>query len=227
MPFNYVEELQNFEEITTLNSQHYKNSMQKMCKSTIKDTEEMKSNGLDHMAIEEAIETLFDMSKNIGTIKEDVVQKSQSIEAALVELEKTKNATNLTAKAASEFTGNAAEKQRELAKLKKALVDRGDLASVKKQELQEELKKWREMLGLELINSTHGGIILVFTSIDREEPTKKYICELEVEGGKTYVVKNCNPAMEDVHVLVDVLNKTNDLSGFVVNLRKKFAAMKK
>ena len=127
--------------------------MQKVCKSTLKETEEFKSNGLDHMAIEEAIETLFDMSKNIDTIKDDVVQKSRSMEAALVELEKTKMDTNLTAKSASEFTGNAVEKQRELAKLKKALVDRGDLASVKKQELQEELKKWREMLGLELINS--------------------------------------------------------------------------
>ena len=112
MPFNYVEELQNFDEITTINSQHYKNSMQKVCKSTLKETEEFKSNGLDHMAIEEAIETLFDMSKNIDTIKDDVVQKSRSMEAALVELEKTKMDTNLTAKSASEFTGNAAEKQR-------------------------------------------------------------------------------------------------------------------
>jgi len=225
-PCNYYEEMQNFEEVTATNDQHYKHMTQKVCKSAMKETEEIAGKFLNYSNLEEAIETLFDASKNIEQAKIDILEKSEKIKAVEDEKRKSEESANLTAKAASEFSEKADIKQRELTNLKKNLEDKDQIASARRNELVGELTKWKEILGLELINSTHGGVILVFTSIIRDDPDRRFVCELEVDNDKKYVVKNCNPDVPEVTAMVDVVNRNNDLSGFVAKLRKKFADLK-
>ena len=95
----------------------------------------------------------------------------------------------------------------------------------KRVKLAGELAKWKLILGLELVNSSHGGIIFVFASIDRDSPDKQFSCEVGLEN-RLYKVANCLPTVPGIENMVELLNKTNDLSGFVVNLRKKFLTVK-
>merc|ERR1712080_27499 len=141
------------------------------------------------------------------------------------ELKKSGQKAALTAQAASEFSSAVDSKLSELTNLKKSLANKGDIATVKKREIAEELKKWQNVLGLELINSSHGGVILVFRGVQRGDPERRFVCELGLDNSKQYLVKNCNPEVADLGAMVDILNKRNDLSGFVVKLRKKFAQL--
>ena len=40
---------------------------------------------------------------------------------------------------------------------------------------------------------------------------------------KVYRVENCTPQILDIDAMLEVLNQTNDLSGFAVTLRRKFS----
>merc|ERR1719296_89172 len=220
-PLNYEDEWKNFEEITSVNSQHYNKISQKVSKVVNKEREE----NLSDASIEQAIDTLFEASKSIENVQQDVVVKQADIEALKDTLEKTEKNAKLTAEAATEFSSTVDSKLSELSNLKKNLSEKGDLATVRKVELAGELKKWRQVLGLELISSSHGGVILVFTAVQREDPERRFICELGLDTNKQYLVKNCNPEVAELKMMVDILNKKNDLSGFVVKLRKKFAEL--
>ena len=175
--------------------------------------------------LDEAIQTLFDAAKVIDSVKSEVNQKQEKIVIVNKELEELKNKVSITAKSAQEFSDAADKKQVELKNLVAAMSGKGDMVEEKRVKLSAELAKWKRILGLELVNSSHGGIIFVFTNIDRENPDKKFSCEVGLEN-RLYKVANCLPMVTNIENMVNLLNKTNDLSGFVVNLRKKFLSVK-
>ena len=49
----------------------------------------------------------------------------------------------------------------------------------------------------------------------------RFSCELGLEN-RQYVMRKVYPAVADVDRLVESLNKNNDISGFVIVLRKRF-----
>ena len=93
-----------------------------------------------------------------------------------------------------ESSANIAEASRkktlELESLQVSNIDKGDIIEGEKIELSEELLKLKITPGLELVNTSHGGIIFVITNIDHEYPNKKFICEVGLSD-KVYKVKNC------------------------------------
>jgi len=85
-------------------------------------------------------------------------------------------------------------------------------------------KRIREYLGLSLTETTTNSTVLVFNNIDECATDRKSLCEYTLEGpnATVYKVLRCEPMLEDLREMVDKLNATNDLSGFVTNLRTKF-----
>ena len=220
-PLNYEAEFNNFENIIQINAQYHHQVSQKYIKSAVKGFQEP----LSFEKLDEAIQTLFDAAKVIDSVKSEVNQKQEKIVIVNKEFEEMKKSVNITAKSAQEFSDAADKKQIELKNLVAAMSDKGDIVEEKRVKLSAELAKWKRILGLELVNSSHGGIIFVFTNIDRENPDKKFSCEVGLEN-MLYKVANCLPMVANIENMVDLLNKTNDLSGFVVNLRKKFLSIK-
>ena len=131
----------------------------------------------------------------------------------------------LSEKSAQEFSVKAERKEVELKNRANAMNDKGDIVEEKRIKLTSELEKWKNILGLELVNSSHGGIIFVFTNIDRNDPGKKSSCEVALSD-RQYKVTQCLPMVPGLENMVELLNKTNDLSGFVANLRRKFVNVK-
>lgn len=220
-PLNYEAEFSNFDNIIQQNAKYHQQVSHKYIKSAVKGGQEP----LSFVKLDEAVQTLFDAAKVIDSVKLEVKQKQEKIVIVKKEFEELKKKVDLTAKSAQEFCDAADKKQTELKNLAAAINDKGDIVEEKRVKLSGELAKWKLILGLELVNSSHGGIIFVFTNIDRENPDKKFSCEVGLEN-RLYKVANCLPMVPGIENMLELLNKTNDLSGFVVNLRKKFLIVK-
>eukprot|EP00092_Neocalanus_flemingeri_P006911 GFUD01007460.1.p1 GENE.GFUD01007460.1~~GFUD01007460.1.p1 ORF type:complete len:236 (-),score=60.90 GFUD01007460.1:57-764(-) len=220
-PLNYNSEFVNFANIIQQNAQYHQQVAQKYIKGAVKARQEP----LSFNKLDEAIQTLYDASRVVDSVKSEVNQKQEKLVIVGKEYEDINKKVNLTSRSAQEFSEAADKKQAELKTLVSATSDKGDIVEEKRVKLSAELAKWKKILGLELVNSSHGGIIFVFTNIDRESPERKFSCEVGLEN-RTYMVANCLPMVPGLESMVEILNRTNDLSGFVVNLRKKFASVK-
>merc|ERR1712025_372539 len=117
----------------------------------------------------------------------------------------------------------AVEKELELKELASALSEKSDFDEQKRVKITSELDLWKRVLGLELVNSSHGGITFVFTNIDEENPDKQFSCEVGIYN-QQFQIAHCLPMVVGLENLVKQLNRTKDLSGFVVSLRQKFRA---
>ena len=180
----------------------------------------------NYKQLETAIASLSDATEKVDSIKAEVSQKVEQTSVLYEEVQKIQKLLEDTMQSSANIAEASRKKTLELDSLKASNNDKGDIVEGKKIELSEELLKWKTTLGLELVNSSHGGIIFVFTNIDREYPDKKFNCEVGLSD-KVYKVNNCSPVLEDIDAMVEYLNKSNDLSGFVVTLRKRFLTLRK
>ncbi|KFM63807.1 hypothetical protein X975_19663, partial [Stegodyphus mimosarum] len=73
-------------------------------------------------------------------------------------------------------------------------------------------------------NECTRSLLFSFHNISKNKPQDTYTFELTTDG-ITYKVSNCTPAIHDLEILLDDLNKTNDLTAFVVKVRKSFSAL--
>lgn len=175
--------------------------------------------------IEEAVAGL----KEGGTEVEGMIKKLEMGEAAVAASKnKVERLTAEVAEAASsaqEFAGKAERREAEVAKLQRTVVNRGGQVEEEKAKLETELARWKRCLGLEIV-TTKSGMAFTFTNVLRESPGKQFRCELGLKEGR-YMLLCCVPQVDDLSVLVDRLNETNDLSGFIVTLRKRFGLSSK
>ena len=82
----------------------------------------------------------------------------------------------------------------------------------------------QEYLGYSIKKTTTDTTIMIFNNIDNRDPDQEFLCEIALEGPnkREYKVLRCEPNVEDIKDLEKKLNESNDLSGFVVSLRKRF-----
>ena len=73
----------------------------------------------------------------------------------------------------------ALKKKRELARHQTQATSSRDLIEEKKGKLGVEMEKWKDALGLNLVLSTHGGIIFNFSNIIRQSPERQFSCEIK------------------------------------------------
>ncbi|GFT76007.1 uncharacterized protein NPIL_565611 [Nephila pilipes] len=89
---------------------------------------------------------------------------------------------------------------------------------------------YKDNLGFEIkplmggINEEQSEISFSFSHINKNNPLETYSFIL-VLNEKTYSVKNCTPPIIEMENLLIELNKTNDLSSFVIQTRRNFISV--
>mmetsp|Transcript_21049 Transcript_21049/g.35322 ORF Transcript_21049/g.35322 Transcript_21049/m.35322 type:complete len:242 (+) Transcript_21049:300-1025(+) len=83
---------------------------------------------------------------------------------------------------------------------------------------------FRTRLGLRFDRSVPGVLRLVFTQIDRKNPSREYTIGVQVleENEELYVVRECSPPVDGLDGLLRILNDNNDLRAFMLGVRGKF-----
>ena len=111
-----------------------------------------------------------------------------------------------------------------LDKYKNIVENEEDFIKNAKMKISIEVSLLEKYVGLQLINSTHNSIIFVFTNIIRDKPRERFCFELLLSN-RSYRVTNCQPYVAKMDDMVKFLNKSDDLSGFVSQVRMKFVAL--
>jgi len=102
----------------------------------------------------------------------------------------------------------------------------GSEADRRVQDLEAQLSKLGNVLGLNLVRSTHGPLILTFTNIDRSNPDKIFSLQIKVVD-RVWKFVESNPTLPNIEELLQTLNETNNISGFVSTVRRSFVKMTK
>eukprot|EP00897_Mesotaenium_endlicherianum_P008153 jgi/Mesen1/7366/ME000381S06596 len=88
------------------------------------------------------------------------------------------------------------------------------------------LGMYRKHLGLQFEHSAKDRLRLVFVNIDPLDPAREFSFVLHVTTNSSeYSVIECTPQISDMQALVAEVNSTNDFSGFVRSVRRKFRSL--
>jgi len=195
---------------------------------------------VNYNSVEDGLNDLFEL---------DI--ETKRIQHSFDAISRTKNEVNGKLKVVHEHVDSIKDKTQDLSKktedsdkqlelLKMNLGGKEKIIENSRKTLQGDLKKWKDVLGLELATSTRGGTVFTFTNIEKQDPSRKFMCHLGLsntttdvkleEGSKDeparynrkYIEIDCDPALPKLDELVNILNKTNDLSGFVQKIHQKF-----
>jgi len=219
-PLNFGEELSKLFNVTHQNAKVFLQVAQNIIKSTVNESKESKELG----KLDKAILSLHEATEVIDSSKLDVKQKQEKIVALNKDAHKIKNEVNFAVKSYRECSALAVAKELEFKDLASALSEKSDIDEQKRVKITKELEMWKRLLGLEIVNSSHGGITFVFTNIDQENPDERFSCEVGIFNQK-YKIAHCHPMVTGIVNMVELLNRTKDLPGFVANLRQKFVAV--
>ncbi|XP_051883688.1 kinetochore protein Spc25 [Pristis pectinata] len=133
------------------------------------------------------------------------------------------------------FESNNKQKQEMLKKikqLKEELAKKQELISTQKQENKAKLKElntsaemFKKRMGLE-IRRVHGEQLqFIFKCINSKNPEQLFTFLLRFNEEGNYEVMSCDPPLECMPLLQEKLKETNNLSAFLANVRKAFAAL--
>ena len=143
----------------------------------------------------------------------------------------------LAAESAQEFERAAVGRREECATLQSRSKTEGRRLSKERSKVTEQLDKWTNILGLEVVPCSRGFVIAFSNlsqvrqarqyqncnaSVLQTDPARRFSCQLEVGEDRNYRAVRVEPPVDAIQKMVDLLNLTNDLSGFVVTLRKTF-----
>lgn len=88
-----------------------------------------------------------------------------------------------------------------------------------KSHIDEAISWYNQALGFH-VEAGHG-VKFTFTNVDAKRPTREFSFTVHY-GNDIYTLLDCNPQLADMDEMVQELNKTNDLFGFVRLMRNKF-----
>ena len=129
--------------------------------------------------LDEALQSLIRCASDKETVSAKLEEEKAHIDDAIKDigdiLTQIDSSNKMLAKANEEVT----KKNRELSQHQTKTSSSRDLIEEKKGKLGVEMEKWKETLGLNLLLSTHGGIIFNFTNVMRENPERRFMCEIK------------------------------------------------
>ena len=96
------------------------------------------------------------------------------------EAEKLRSETSALAKAVEEITKTAGQKEERLRAGRYERASQSSVVEDQRKKVTAELSAYQETLGLEIITSTRGGTLLIFSNILRDSPERKFSVELTV-----------------------------------------------
>ncbi|CAH8390405.1 unnamed protein product [Eruca vesicaria subsp. sativa] len=97
--------------------------------------------------------------------------------------------------------------------------DSAGKATEDKSHVNDAISWYNQSLGFH-VEAGHG-VKFTFTNIDAKSPTREFSFTLHY-GNDIYTLLDCNSQLDDIDEMVQDLNKTNDLFGFVRLMRNKF-----
>jgi len=175
----------------------------------------------NYSSIEGALNSLceFDITAKNNQLEYEKICETKNVfsrkvkdTSAIVDSLKDKN---------QQATKQAQETERKLELLKTQLRSKEQISETNREIVNGDLQKIQEVLGLQIVRTTRGGIILSLTNIEKQNPSRKFSCHLGLSK-KKYVAIDSDPKLPQLDKLVDTLNQTNDLSGFVQKIRNVF-----
>ncbi|XP_041367880.1 kinetochore protein Spc25-like isoform X2 [Gigantopelta aegis] len=89
-------------------------------------------------------------------------------------------------------------------------------------ELEKSAEWFRNNLGLQFRKISGNKLQMIFTSVDDKDPKAPCSFHVQIDDSRKYIISNCEPPVEELDCLVEKLNATNNLSGFVQAIRKAF-----
>ena len=171
-PINYEAEIKKLDEKLT---QTFENFSRKCGKDMI-DVSLSSDNVLETLRkkmtlLTEASEQAQDKAAHHSKRTDDLAKMKQ-------ELECLRGQTSSMIGSVEDMERTAAERGEKLAVWRTERASRSSVADQRRQTLLSELDKFRQTLGMDLLSSTHGGTLFIFTNIDRNNPEKKFSFEL-------------------------------------------------
>ena len=113
-------------------------------------------------------------------------RRSEELAKMKQEVEKARESSSGLVRSVEELTRRAGERETRLAARRSEAGRERSLAEEERRGVSGELERFKETLGLELVSSTHGGTLFIFTNVDRNEPDKKFSFELAVGQSRCY-----------------------------------------
>ena len=171
-PINYEREFKKFDEKLLHN--HYS-----FLKSCVKDEVELETdNVLD--SLRRKIQMQSEDSEQSKRKHAEYSKRSEDLAKMKQEVERITAETRASAESAELNRKTASERGEKLAGLRRQRESQSSVADQERQSVTAELDRFRQTLGLEILPSTHGGTLFIFTNIDRNNPDKKFSFELAI-----------------------------------------------
>jgi len=184
--------------------------------------------------LKEDVALIGDMCKDVVTrrnevenLRDEIAQKEQELQ----DIRQTQISMNLEFQEFEKLCFELQQKEKDVGVkiniLEKKHKEKHGNDEVKNAELRSYVDRAKDHLGISLARTSTESYVLIFTNIDMANPTRTFLCEFQLGGiNKTeYKVMRCEPEIEGIKDMEKKVNETNDISGFVVTLRKKFKAI--
>ena len=170
-PLDYEAELLNFCNVLDQNKIKFQNKTQD---ETILNSEIM--DNLEKLS--EAIAALDEATNQKENVRLKTSNEEKNLEDILNEVKAISKREQTTKKKLLGISETVEKKKSELHTKRNQNASSSDLYKEKQNVMSSELEKWKKTLGLELIRSTHEGLIFKFTNVQRDDPDKIFTCEL-------------------------------------------------
>ena len=128
--------------------------------------------------LDEALQSLLKSASNKDKMSATLEKEKTHIDDAIREIDEILSQRDSNNKMLAKANEEVLKKNRELSQRQTQTTSSRDLIEEKKGKLGVEMEKWKETLGLNLVLSTHGGIIFNFTNVMREDPHRRFMCEI-------------------------------------------------
>ena len=173
-PLCYEEEFKNFDHTLDQNLTRFNKVTEEVDK--IEDDDYINSN-IENL--DEALQSLIRSASNKDKVSAKLEEEKAHIDDAIKEISDILTQRDSSNKMLAKTNEEVTKKKRELSQHQTKTTSSKDLIEEKKGKLGVEMEKWKATLGLNLVLSTHGGIIFNFTNVMRENPERRFMCEIK------------------------------------------------
>merc|ERR1712141_495260 len=186
--------------------------------------------------VKEDVALIGPMCEEVATTRKKVEKLSNEIaqqEQELQNIRQTQISMNLEFQEFEKLCFELQQKEKDIGQkiniLEKKHREKNSNDEGKNADLRCYVDRAKDHLGLSIARTATDSNVLIFTNIDMANPTRKFLCEFQLGGinNREYKVMRCEPEIEGIKDMEKKVNETNDISGFVVTLRKKFKTISK
>ncbi|KAJ5078515.1 kinetochore protein spc25 [Anaeramoeba ignava] len=211
-------------------------------KETISKTKEKFDNyiTLEKKQLEKLQNQTQEIPKTLQKKEEEITQQQNEIKEIqnqyLLKQKQMENETNRIEQKIKELEQKNQKKQdkfiqinQEIEQFQQQIDNQKKIIEQKKQNLDhfiskmnKEIELYTNYLGLEFERVQNDRLRFIFRKIDPKDHNKTFSFTVYIDQYSQYKVEECTPLVDNLKPLISNLNKTNDLSKFTKEIRKKF-----